>query len=171
MLLFEGLTNTKRHSHPQSFAAVRCREIDSSAMRMTDVARDGETQPGAVLGRVAAPIEALENAITFVCRNAGTIVLDFHRDSVIAPHAHGDFAAGWRVADRVVDKVDEELVEQQPVAGNHGGAVVGFETEIDLLLARGRHELGRCRLRERSDVDRDHVAAWDALRLGAREYQ
>ena len=82
-----------------------------------DLAHDGKPESAArCVRRVAAALESLHHLRTFVLWNAGAVIFDLdQRCSGCANHAHGDLAARLRVANRIVDQVPEQLLQQQPV--------------------------------------------------------
>src|SRR5438552_18902578 len=62
-------------------------QVDAAAVRLHDVAHDGEPEAGrAGLGPVGALHEALEDALALVWRDAGAGVADGHPHRPVFPH-------------------------------------------------------------------------------------
>src|SRR5581483_11909807 len=130
---------------------------DRAAVGLGDRAGDEEPEAGAGLagaGRVQA-LELLEDHVLVLGRDAGPTVADVHHQrAVVDARGDGHGAAGRGVLDRVVDQVDEHLLQARAVAvdGRERGPQPGLD--LDLVLAelggggRLEHELGHVDLAE-----------------------
>src|SRR5207249_6539693 len=122
-------------------------------MRSADIVNDCEAESRSLTGRGAAAIEAIEDAIALLGRNTRSVVLDLQHDVIrVASDANGDDSSAFRISNRVVDEVQDELVQQHAVADDGARTVSGVEAEIDALLPRSRHEFSGCGARERAHV-------------------
>ncbi len=102
-------------------------------MSLDDLARDGEAEAG-ILAKTfdrTVGVEALEDALQRVRRDAGAVVLDFDDDSLggrrigvdvavaLPAQANADLPSGFRERAGVVDEVRDHLGEPGIVA-EHG---------------------------------------------------
>src|SRR5712664_4453849 len=105
---------------------------------------DGETDPRApFLARAAGvhAIEALEDAGQVIGADTGAGVADSH-DSVMsyALREDTDATAGWRVPQRVVEQVGEDLTQRLGIAVH--GPRVGFELDVPAGRTLGKRTPG-----------------------------
>src|ERR1700710_795383 len=100
-----------------------------------------------LLARLAAPVEALEDALDLRRRDPGAGV-DYLQDdlclSVMAP-AHRNGAGGWRVLEGVGEQADHHLAQQRRIAG--GGQIrLHLYLEGDVRRRRNRgDDVADCR--------------------------
>jgi len=140
-------------------------------MRLRDVADDRQPQSGASHRCVAATVEALEDAIALVFRNARAVVLDFEADRIAGHDAHGDAAAAAAMRDGVVDEVGDQLAQQQRVAAHANRRWRRLVGDVDAALPRRRDQLQRRRLRQFAEVDRRQTLVGADVRIGASQQQ
>src|SRR5690606_10592893 len=117
---------------------------DGAAMRLDDLARNGETEPGMLAKTVGTVrVEAVEDAFEIFGLNAGTFI--FHADHDAARLARGDGAhrAGFGAeGKRVVDQVAHDLAEPR-IEPLHDHAVAAGRAGVDLQLhARRARDAG-----------------------------
>src|SRR5205823_7116819 len=112
-------------------------EVDAPAVRLDDVAHDGEPEAGrADVAAVAGLDEAVEDALLLIGRDAAPGVA--HRDDdrpVGGPHLDSHRSARGRVAERVGEEVRERPRELGRIAGDGERAAGDRRLEGDALLA------------------------------------
>src|SRR5919197_1483203 len=125
----------------------RAVDPQTAAVRLCDLAADRESQAAAAARaapRAVGAEEAVEHAAERLGRDAGTRVRDRDADlGTAAPRDDGDRAPARCVGDRVVDEVDEQLVDALGV-GLDDARLAGRESGAFLE----RHALGRRRRRQ-----------------------
>src|SRR5438552_15403461 len=124
--------------HPESRAIWRAFQSRLPAHRLREMLDDGEPEPGSSkLARAAGirAVEALEDARLVLRLDAGAGIHDrqHHRRTEAVPE-QGDPAAPRRELDRVVQQVDEDLLERAPI-GHRAQPFRHVRIEHDALLA------------------------------------
>src|SRR5262245_9603145 len=147
-------------------------EEDAPAVRLHDVAHDGESETrGARLAAVLPLHEPLEDALALLGRDAGTGVGDAHAyDPVVRAGADRDLAAARRVPQPVRDQVRQRPEDLRGIAGDAQIARRHHRLERDAALARlEREDAGAAR----DDVAEMHVLPLerDAHRARARHVE
>ena len=110
---------------------------DSSAMAppcsSTRLLTIESPRPGAaVLGALAAALEALEHALLLVLGDADALVLDGERHhAALAPHADADGVAGLGEADGVGEEIVEHLPDPRLVGDEFHGILGNADVEIE----------------------------------------
>src|SRR5262245_36221651 len=147
-------------------------EEDASAVRLHDVAHDGEPETGGTRLAAVLPLhEALEDALALLGRNAGTGVRDAHPDDpVLRAGADRDLAAARRVPQPVRDQVRQRPEDLRGVARDAQIARRHDRLERDPALARLECEDAGA---ARDDVAEMHVLPLerDAHRARARHVE
>src|SRR5206468_6051858 len=113
-------------------------QVDAAAVRLHDVAHDGEPEAGrAELAAVGTLHEALEDALPLVRRDAGPRVADGHpHRPVLRRRLDPDTPAAGRVAQRVRDQVGERPGDLGRITRDRHAAGGGGGLEGDAALAR-----------------------------------
>ena len=97
-------------------------DADGAVHGFDEVFDDREAEAGAtdVAGAAGVDaVEALEQALFVFAFDARSVVFDDEAgDVVVAGGADADVSSGWCVFDRVVDQIDEDLIERLRVAFN-----------------------------------------------------
>src|SRR5437879_10552982 len=96
---------------------------DAAAVGLDDGATDRQPEAGAAAR--ADAVELVEDLLLLTGRQAGPAVGDLHDDLVaLAARLHVDRLAGRRVLGRILDQVDEHLLDEQAIQV-HGREVLG----------------------------------------------
>src|SRR5260221_246881 len=134
---------------------------DLAAHHVDHAAGDRQAEAEALLlARLAATVEALEDALDLRRRDAGSSVHDLQDDLSLAvvAAANGNGAGGWRVLEGVGEQADHHLAQQRRIAG---GAEIGLDLDLQSDVRR--------RLDRGDDVADSHRHVDDlALRRAAR---
>lgn len=102
-------------------------------MRRDDLPHDGKPEAGAVATRLGASIETLENFLPIDFSNARSGVLHLKQDRfALATDPGGDRAAPGRIAQGIVDQVDDQFAQQGGMAPDHELPLAGLEAEVDI---------------------------------------
>src|SRR5437868_8083337 len=105
----------KRNHHAGALAAGRRAQVDARAVALRDLVDDREAEAAALRRVLVQPVEALEDPLALVDRNAGTVVA-YLEDRPLRLGARGDADHARAVARRVVDDVRGELAQQERIA-------------------------------------------------------
>src|SRR5438270_3178579 len=152
------LSMGKCYRNSAAVAAHAVADFERRAVAGRDLAHDGEAQPAAGARGAGHAVEAFQNALALLGRDARAVILDFHeRPPVARPGAHGNVAAARRVFDRVVDQVAERLAQEERVSADARRRE--FEAEVELARERavppfvGRALRQTLRVRRRTRLD------------------
>ncbi len=105
---------------------------------------DGEAEPVAVTDAARRPVEALEDPLALVFGDAQAAVFDSQPGTARTLATTDRHRAAFRrIAQRIVEQVAEQFLEQQAIAPHEGGPQL--ETEVD-VLGDGRRQPGFSRL-------------------------
>src|SRR5258708_23354211 len=100
------LSMGKCYRNSAAVAAHAVADFERRAVAGRDLAHDGEAQPAAGARGAGHAIEAVQNALALLGRDARAVILDFdERTPVARPGARGTVAAARRVLARAVDQV------------------------------------------------------------------
>ena len=126
------------HHHDGADARLRA-DAQAAAVQLGQRAGDGEAETGALVALRELGLDLLEGPAELaerVLRDADAGVLDKDVDGVAGkPRAHRDAAALGRELHRVVEEVDEDLV-QRALVGRHGGVGQRVDRELERSSAR-----------------------------------
>src|SRR2546428_3750154 len=133
--------------------------------------RDRQTETGAATvtrARFVETKEAIEDAVTVFCGDAGPIVGDFHdRVITVRPSANVDRRSLWTVLDGVVDEICDRLAKSQSIhVGDRGVRSVDSDS-LGPLLGKNRERRHHV-ARELAQIDRFPRDAYGS-RVAVRE--
>ena len=91
--------------------------------------------------------------------DTGPVVIHLQAQPVRRFHAqaHGDAAAGGRVAQRIVEQVVQRILQRVRITANPGGLIGGFKSQFDPLVDGVGHPLADQRPHERAEIHRGHL--------------
>src|SRR2546428_13507076 len=150
-------------------AADAMANFERRAVAGGDLAHDGEAQAAAGAGGAGYAVEAFQDTLALLGRDARAIILDLHeRPPVPRPGAHGNVAAPRPVLDRVVDQVAERLAQEEGVSANARRREL--EAEVEVASERAVHPFVGRAFRQPLQVHR-RMRLDTPAGLGARQGQ
>lgn len=126
-------------------AGRRC-DGDAAAVMVCDLLHQTKTQAGTG-GARPQPMKRLEYALTFLLRNAGTVILDLQRGPV---DPYDDLFTA--MFDRVLYEICQRALDRSGVAHNHSELL---NDHLDCLARRDQHrrEIGSDAARDSREID------------------